>query len=339
MLHLFPSLLLLLVASCSRFGGVYEAEKVAIGGVPQHLLAKGRARDLPVLLIVHGGPGVPEMPMSAFNRELENDFIVVYWDQRSAGKSYQLSGDNPVPPVDRYVADLLEVTDHLRAKFSRERIHLTGFSFGSLLGIRAVHRHPEKYLSYTGISQFVSVPASEHQLQQQGIAAAKAANDRDTLAILQKYGDPIDDSEKQAAEVNRALTRQALPKVRRPFGAATYLTTATFGGLYSPLDVLRTIRGRRHTGEALKDELYSIDLRREIQRLEVPVAFCFGRWDRLLSPDVGAEFAQKLHAPAGKSIIWFEKSGHALHLQNPHRFQQVLRAQKEAAAARELRRS
>jgi pimeloyl-ACP methyl ester carboxylesterase len=43
----------------------------------------------PLLILLHGGPGFPEMRLfRALNAPLENDFTVVYWDQRGTANSF-----------------------------------------------------------------------------------------------------------------------------------------------------------------------------------------------------------------------------------------------------------
>ncbi len=63
-------------------------ERIRIGGVDQYILIRGDDSSLPVLLFLHGGPGMPAMHLAhAFQRELEKKFVVVQWDRRGAGKS------------------------------------------------------------------------------------------------------------------------------------------------------------------------------------------------------------------------------------------------------------
>jgi pimeloyl-ACP methyl ester carboxylesterase len=69
---------------------VASLERVRIGGVDQYILIRGNDASLPVLLFLHGGPGMPAMYLAhSFQRELEKEFVVVQWDRRGAGKSYR----------------------------------------------------------------------------------------------------------------------------------------------------------------------------------------------------------------------------------------------------------
>lgn len=67
---------------------IVEERQMMIGGVEQYVYLRGRDRSAPILVHVHGGPGMTSVPfLRTFNAELENDFLVVYWDQRGTLKS------------------------------------------------------------------------------------------------------------------------------------------------------------------------------------------------------------------------------------------------------------
>ena len=64
-------------------------EPVTIGGIEQWLHVRGRNKDNPILLFLHGGPGSPHIGwFDDIQRPWEDHFTVVQWDQRQAGKSY-----------------------------------------------------------------------------------------------------------------------------------------------------------------------------------------------------------------------------------------------------------
>lgn len=70
-------------------------ENPEINGVKQSLIIRGENKNNPVLLFVHGGPGMTTFP---FIKEpfkgMEKLFTICYWDQRGAGKSYAGKGAN-----------------------------------------------------------------------------------------------------------------------------------------------------------------------------------------------------------------------------------------------------
>jgi hypothetical protein len=57
-----------------------------------------------------------------FNSELENHFVVVYWDQRGAKFSFDPKADPHPLTIAQHVADLDAVVDHLRQSFSQDKL-------------------------------------------------------------------------------------------------------------------------------------------------------------------------------------------------------------------------
>jgi hypothetical protein len=57
---------------------IASLERIRIGEVDQYILIRGNDSSLPVLLFLHGGPGMPAMYLAhAFQPELEKEFVVV----------------------------------------------------------------------------------------------------------------------------------------------------------------------------------------------------------------------------------------------------------------------
>ena len=111
-----------------------------INGVQQGMVIRGRGAN-PVLLWVHGGPGMPDYPLTQhYPTDLEDLFTVVWWDQRGAALSY----DSDIPPetmtIEQFIDDTLAVTDYLRQRFHQDRIYILGHSWGSFIAIQAAAR-------------------------------------------------------------------------------------------------------------------------------------------------------------------------------------------------------
>ena len=69
--------------------GIERLEQVDVGdGDRQWISIRGRNLANPVLLVIHGGPGTPTMPLAwAFQSPWEDFFTVVHWEQRGVGKN------------------------------------------------------------------------------------------------------------------------------------------------------------------------------------------------------------------------------------------------------------
>ena len=153
-------------------GSASEKVFVTINGVRQGMFLKSTDAAKPVLLFLHGGPGMPEYFLDRTHPTgLENDFTVCWWEQRGAGISYR----SDIPPAsmttEQLVRDAISVTEYLRERFGHERIYLLGHSWGSFLGIQVAARAPERYHAYIGMGQVAyqqrsEVLAYEYELEQ-----------------------------------------------------------------------------------------------------------------------------------------------------------------------------
>ena len=108
---------------------IASLEKIKLGGLDQYVLIRGRNKSNPILLSLHGGPGMPQMYLAhAFQRDLENYFTVVQWDRRGAGKSYSSSVPPETMNVEQMISDTYELVQHLRSRFGQPKIYLLAHS-------------------------------------------------------------------------------------------------------------------------------------------------------------------------------------------------------------------
>src|SRR5690554_2001458 len=112
---------------------VQETYPARIGGIDQWISIRGQDRANPVILFVHGGPATPTIPsLWQFQRPLEDYFTMVNYDQRGAGKTLLASDPEAIADtihVQQFVADLIEVAEHVRGKLGKDRLVLMAHSW------------------------------------------------------------------------------------------------------------------------------------------------------------------------------------------------------------------
>jgi pimeloyl-ACP methyl ester carboxylesterase len=71
---------------------IAEIRYLQLGGLDQWVMIRGENLANPLLILLHGGPGMSEMRFfRCYNGPLEKRFTVVCWDQRGAGKWFALA--------------------------------------------------------------------------------------------------------------------------------------------------------------------------------------------------------------------------------------------------------
>lgn len=304
--------------------GVQAQSVEVIGGIPQAVSVRGKDRDQPILLFVHGGPASPLMPaMWQFARPLEDFYLVATWDQRGAGKTYGLSDPKRVQPtlsIDRYTDDLIEVADLLRHRYKKDKVLLVGHSWGTVISIAAIRKRPDLFSAYVGIGQVVSMRENERVSFAFALKTAKARGNaaavRELEAIAPYPG-------------RQPITRERIVVARKwaQFygGLSAYRERSNYffgapllAGEYSADDVCSIDRGSQLTLGTLLPSLLEVDYR-AIHQLPIPVFMFLGRHDYSTPSEPTAQWLAQLQAPE-KAGIWFEHSAHLVPWEEPGKF-------------------
>lgn len=290
---------------------VSSLEKHEIGGVEQWILVRGHDRTKPVLLFLHGGPGMPAMFLAhAFQRQLERDFVVVHWDRRGAGKSFGAWSQMPALSVSQTLEDTYEVTRSLRSRFDQQRIYIVGHSWGSYLALLAVQRHPEYYAAFIGIGQVAGTRDEVDVLRREFLhQAARTTGDSALHA--------------RAADASADITEDDLFRSGGElYASRSYwpiLKTGLAAPEYTLRDALNVKKGADLVGREMKYDLVPKPLDGEIREVDVPVFFFLGRHDFNTPSQLAAQYLDRLDAPL-KRLVWFEHSAHFPFFEEPDRF-------------------
>lgn len=316
--------------------GIEELKTIKIGGVDQWLHIRGRNRDNPILLYLHGGPGFPMIGfMDAIQRPWEDYFTVVQWDQRQTGKSYYPAEDqkNPVS-LEQFIGDTEEVVQYLRQYLGHEKIFLLGHSWGSVLGIHVVKRQPNWLHAYIGVGQVVNFMENERLLFDRLRGHAREQKKEEVLARLESispYLDPNKPAESFAENVSYVrteLSRLAGESMMHNLFWDDALRLFEFDRLISPHLTLTDISNAILDDEVavirppyfLTKDIINIDLPNDVgSSFDIPIFFFSGRHDYQVPVTLSDQWFNKIIAP-NKSLIHFEESSHMIVNEEPGKF-------------------
>jgi len=291
-------------------GGVAVLEEIELGGTEQWILARGKSADNPVLLFLHGGPGMPAMYLHhACGRELERDFIVVHWDQRGAGKSYNKTVAIESMSARQIMSDALELVDLLRDRYNVDKIYLAGHSWGSYLGTLLVHENPHLFHAYVGIGQVTDNERQGAIADMFIVRRARETENQRAIAQLGSRGEIA--REKWLFEFGGILYNET--------GYRPLLKTGLCAPEYSIWDALNVAKGSTFSSNHMRYNVIVGPLMEEVTSLRVPVYFFQGRHDYITPSELVEEYLEKLEAPR-KKMVWFENSAHYPFFEEPERF-------------------
>ena len=281
-----------------------------IRGQKTAILARGKNLRNPMLLMIHGGPGYPDMMLArCYDEALLDEFTVIRYDQRGIGKSRTEDINLDNLSIELLTQDLLALTDALKEQIPNVDIYLLGHSWGTVLGLKAVHIAPTKFKAYIGMGQIVHQQKGDSISHSYSLEQAKKANDQEDIKSLEGM---------KANRYNRKpeqlkLQRSILKKYKGSHFKEGVMTDLRNCVLKSPeMSVLELLTYQSQGAEMdqkLFPRLLALNFFEEILKLELPIYFFGGRHDYHVPSILAEAYLEELEAPK-KRFIWFEESGH-----------------------------
>ena len=308
--------------------GIDEKLFVNINGHNQYVFIRGKDINNPIILNLHGGPANPDAFFTyEFAKEIIDDYVYVSWDQRGCGRTYyqnkRIDSKNKTVDFEQAIKDVDELIKYLCKRFNKDKVIIMGHSYGSLLGINYISKHPKYVERYIGIGQTVSIMDTQEQ----------------------NYNEIIGFAKKDDPKIDK-LTK-AYQKLREHFSLKNYMVFQKFATPYlikntpnlkqknqiklilsSPDLAFSDIRWligmlnwKKHytRNKKLLDYTFSANVYDAGNTFTVPMYFISGEYDKKCHVGLLRKYYETISAPDKKLVI-MKNNGHSPQVHDPVSF-------------------
>jgi pimeloyl-ACP methyl ester carboxylesterase len=341
MLSLSVSLTFLLFTGCRAYtepyrnpewkrNGITSLETVELGGIPHSVLIRGTDLNNPILVVLHGF-AAPMMPIAHLQYAGEGDpfeekFVIVHYDQRGIGKTAALSDpDESTFTIEQYVSDAEELISKLRTRFKRERVFLSGISWGSVIGMKLIRRHPEWFYAYVAEGQTANMAESYADIKRMLVNDAKEEGHQNALKEIESVMLPHpslsrEENVKSTETLGRWMDYYMVRKYKLLELSRLYIKSLFAAPEYSLSDCIATLQSMEKFINYNTQSLLAVDMLKEVPEVNVPVYMITGEYDPMKY--AGKRYFDLLRAP---EKTWFEiqRAGHAASADQPAQVQGI----------------
>lgn len=309
--------------------GIQEGIYVDIGGIPQYVQIRGADKDNPVILWLHGGPGFPSTYVTYhYQTALEKRYTVACWEQRGCGRTYYSSKGAP-PTPEQLLSDTREMVEYLKGRFRKERIVIIGQSWGSVLGMEYIHRHPQDVSAYIGIGQVTNLMEERSHAARCAAERASANGNAEDAAELEERIERFLESRDMRTLDGTNLGRMAELTEKYTECDPFSLTKQIWMGLSSPDMSWNDFRWYRTARDPAKLTMLQMPLVEHLYfgfRIDelgrdytFPVGFVQGSGDHITPTDTVSEYCIGISAPK-KKVMVIQGAGHLPYAERPKEF-------------------
>ena len=254
------------------------------------------------VLVVHGGPGLPHDYLRSLER-LADEREIVFWDQLGCGRSGRPS-NTALWTMERSVAEM----DSVVRALGLNGFHIFGNSWGGMLAQQYVLDVSSGAVSLTVSNSVASIPRFSEL-----VARLKSELDRDTQSAIARHEAAGTTSSAEYQAAIRTWNETYLCRVR-PW--PTELLDA-FAGMGA--EIFETMFGASdfHIVGTVRDW----DVLDRLSEIALPTLVLAGRFDEC-APEHMREMHRRI---AGSQFELFESSSHMPFIEEPDRFDRVMR--------------
>jgi pimeloyl-ACP methyl ester carboxylesterase len=314
---------LLLTISCSaqeQNKKLEEAAFIKLGDIEQWITIRGDHEEATVLLLLHGGPGDVQSSLIDTYSLYERDFILVQWDQRGAGKTYEkYKEQTPNLTIDQLISDGIELAEYLKNRFKDNGIIVLGHSLGTAIATGMLEKRPDLFIAYVGTGQIASWAESVRWQFDYLKSKAVSTHDKELLNELLKIGEPDPNNSEQYFGFSRHLRK--------------YFDDADVKWLQGLRELVKTIpkneldnlmRGMNFSGRELLPYQMQENLSTASLNFKIPYFIIQGRQDLFTPTEPVVKYFERIVAPKKKMVV-IENAGHFALATHSQRFIEELK--------------
>jgi pimeloyl-ACP methyl ester carboxylesterase len=315
----------LIIASCSKETSYDEFVYIHHEGADMPVLVRGNEESEIYLIYIHGGPGGSTFidVHNNFFSEIEEEYSVVYYDQRASGNSQGKANKDQIN-IEQYVEDLDVIVSYVRQELHAEKIILLGHSWGGTLGSAylltdGMQNNVDGWIEVDGghnfsqhafeISRDFVIEKAEQLKSDRPDKAEYYQEIIDSYDDIQSWRDPDDvilhstnttnvegyfyDQEKRAGLVG--------------FNQIINSETSFINLLLQNEFVIRNM------------DVWYLDYTSKLDEIKIPMQILWGKYDGILPVELGIE-AFEASGITEDNFYIFNKSGHSPHYEETELF-------------------
>lgn len=314
---------ILLCLSCQKedLANLNDSFTLSRNGANMPAYVHGNASSKTFLIILTGGPGNSGLSYrSGWHRPVEEEYAVVYWDQRGTGMSQgKLSKENL--SIEEMVKDVKALAQILKHKYGTDsKLFLLGHSWGCILGTASLTANNgemqdlfEGWINASGSTGLCRLFAAEADLfKAVGEEQINEGNDTAYWETAIELANDIDITSCLDNRLNSEYKKAEAILTQRGIINPAYTPTAFYSNGFQNNVYITNKQGNLLNAFLGNDEVYlNLDIFPQLPTITLPTLVIHGKYDMSVPQSIGESYFEAIGAEE-KQFVSFPKSGHQL---------------------------
>ncbi|MFB6319646.1 alpha/beta hydrolase [Saccharicrinis sp. FJH54] len=301
---------------------------------------KGNTASSKFVIYINGGPGltsidVAKADMFNWSQGLEENFAMVYYDQRGCGNA-QGNFDDKLLTVSQFVKDLDAIISVIKAKYENPDIYLMGHSFGGFIGINYLLTSDYQ----TKISGWISIDGAynfDYDLswQYRRTFLINIANEEIAKGnMIEHWDEAIDWTNDNQTLVSREQKNKwrvfigwpgeiIIPEELATLSARQYIEIGFFSS-YNPFPAYIS-SNLEIVNDKLNEDAEGKNLIAKVSDVTIPSLLIWGKYDDLIVPEEGLDVFKNFGTSVNdKFYKILPNSSHEPYISDPENFKKEI---------------